>query len=160
MRVGLGYDIHRFKRGRKLFLGGVQIPHASGLLGHSDADIVLHALCDALLGAAGESDIGVHFPPSDPIYKDVPSIRLLDKVKSILDKKGFKVGNADVMIILEEPKIARFIPDMKANIARSLGIPQADIAIKATTPEGLGPIGAKKGAAAYAVALIENKRRS
>ncbi|MFA5038381.1 MAG: 2-C-methyl-D-erythritol 2,4-cyclodiphosphate synthase [Candidatus Omnitrophota bacterium] len=157
MRIGLGYDIHRFASGRRLFLGGVEIPHPRGLIGHSDADIILHALCDALLGAMGEADIGVHFPSSDPAFKDAPGLKLLEQVKGLLQGAGFRVVNADVMVILEEPKIAPYIPEMKKRISACLGIPVSDIAIKATTQEGLGSIGAKEGAAAHAVALIEKK---
>lgn len=154
-RVGIGYDIHRLVPGRRLFLGGAQVPYASGFLGHSDGDIVLHALCDALLGAMGERDIGTHFPPGDPAFKDISSIRLLEKVRKMMDVKGWKTVNADVMIVLEEPKVSSFVPAMKEGISRVLGIGLQDISIKATTPEGLGPIGAKEAGAAHAVVLIE-----
>ncbi|MCU0373612.1 MAG: 2-C-methyl-D-erythritol 2,4-cyclodiphosphate synthase [Ignavibacteria bacterium] len=151
-RVGYGYDVHRFSEGRKLMLGGVEIPYEKGLLGHSDADVLLHAICDALLGAAGFEDIGHQFPNTDPAYKDIPSILLLEKVCALLSGAGWKTGNVDSMIQLEEPKIYKHIPEMKNRISGVLGC--ENISIKATTAEGLGFIGSKKGCSASASVLI------
>lgn len=157
-RVGIGYDIHRFAPGKKLFLGGVRIPFCRGLLGHSDADVVLHALCDALLGAMGAGDIGMHFPPRDPAYCNISSLKLLERVVRLLERRCFAVRNADVMVILEKPKIAPFVAEMKTRIGAVLGMKTGDISIKATTHEGVGEIGAGKAAAAYAVVLIAKKK--
>ncbi|OIO36519.1 MAG: 2-C-methyl-D-erythritol 2,4-cyclodiphosphate synthase [Candidatus Omnitrophica bacterium CG1_02_44_16] len=154
-RIGIGYDIHRFAPNRKLILGGVHIPFSRGLLGHSDADVILHAVCDALLGAMGEDDIGKYFPDSNRRYKDISSSVILKKVASILRGKSYKVVNVDVMLLLERPKISFFKPEMKVNIAKILKITQDAVSVKATSHEGVGAIGKGQAAAAYAVVLIE-----
>lgn len=151
-RIGYGYDVHRFAKGRMLVLGGVEIPHVEGLEGHSDADVLLHAICDALLGAAGFEDIGHQFPNTDAKYKDISSLLLLEKVHSLLSEKGWKAVNVDCMVLLEEPKIYKHIPEMKKNISRVLKC--ENISIKATTSEGLGFIGNGEGCSANAVVLI------
>ena len=143
------------KKGRTLVIGGVAIEHDAGLDGHSDADVLVHAIMDALLGAAGLEDIGVYFPNNDPNYKNASSIILLDKVGKIIEKSGFKIINIDSVLIMEEPKISGYTVNMKNNIAAALGISVSCIGIKATTNEGLGFCGRKEGAAAYSVALIE-----
>jgi 2-C-methyl-D-erythritol 2,4-cyclodiphosphate synthase len=158
LRVGIGYDIHRFAPGRKLFLGGVHIPFTSGLLGHSDADVVIHAVSDALLGALGEDDIGKHFPDSSSRYKDISGSAILKKIAAMLLKKSYKVVNIDVMLILERPKISLFKAKMKTNIAGILKVTQDAVSVKATTHEGVGAIGRGQAAAAYAVALIQKRR--
>jgi len=157
-RTGIGYDIHRFASKRKLMLGGVEIPFAKGLQGHSDADVVLHALCDALLGAMGAGDIGLHFPPGDPATCNISSLKLLGEVARSLRRRHFTVSNADVMVILEKPKIAPFVADMKEKIGAVLGVSSESISIKATTHEGVGEIGRGRAAAAYAVVLIGKTR--
>ena len=151
-RIGFGYDVHRFSTSRKLFLGGVEIPHIHGLEGHSDADVLLHAICDSLLGAAGFRDIGNQFPNTDSKYKNISSLVLLSDSFALLKKDGWNVSNIDCVIILEEPKVNRYIDDMKKNI--SLIIKTDCISIKATTSEGIGFLGRKEGCAAYATALI------
>lgn len=151
-RIGFGYDVHRFSTSRKLFLGGVEIPHTHGLEGHSDADVLLHAICDSLLGAAGFRDIGNQFPNTDSKYKNISSLVLLSDSFALLNKDGWNVSNIDCVIILEEPKVNRYIDDMKKNI--SLIIKTDCISIKATTSEGIGFLGRKEGCAAYATALI------
>lgn len=151
-RVGFGYDVHQFSDGRKLILGGVEIPHDKGLSGHSDADVLLHSLCDALLGAAGFQDIGHQFPNTDPEFKDISSLILLEKTMNLIEKDGWKIANTDSMILLEEPKIYPHISGMKTNISKI--IKSEAVSIKATTSEGLGFIGAKQGCAAYSVALL------
>ena len=151
-RIGFGYDVHRFAEGRKLILGGVEIPHSMGLDGHSDADVLLHSLCDAILGAGGFEDIGHQFPNTDPQYKDISSLVLLKESMKLVEGKGWKIGNADVMVILEEPKIYPYVEEMKKNIT---GIINCDtISVKATTNEGLGSIGRGEGCAAYSVVLL------
>ncbi len=157
-RIGIGYDIHRFAPKRRLVLGGVAVPFRKGLLGHSDADVVLHALCDALLGAMGAGDIGRHFPPEDPAYRNISSLRFLEYVARLLKRRHFRVGNADVMVILEKPKIAPFVVQMKTTIGGILGVGSGCISIKATTHEGVGEIGRGHAAAAYAVVLIEKTK--
>ncbi|MCX7832594.1 MAG: 2-C-methyl-D-erythritol 2,4-cyclodiphosphate synthase [Ignavibacteria bacterium] len=152
LRVGFGYDIHKFSANRKLILGGVEIPYKYGLLGHSDADVLLHSICDALLGAAGLKDIGNQFPNTSKKYKNISSLILLEKTYSLLKKKKWKVVNVDSIIILEEPKIMRYISQMKKNI--SLRIDCKNISIKATTSEGLGFIGEKRGCSAYTIVLV------
>jgi 2-C-methyl-D-erythritol 2,4-cyclodiphosphate synthase len=154
MRVGLGYDIHRLVEGRKLILGGVEVPYPKGLDGHSDADIVLHALMDALLGAAGLGDIGRHFPNTDPRYKGISSLLLLKHVTDLLKQHRFGIGNVDIVVILEQPKIAPYVETMKQNISGVLGVTTQQVSIKATTSEGLGFIGAGEGASAHAVASL------
>ncbi len=154
LRVGIGYDFHPFAEGRPLFLGGVQIPHPVGLLGHSDADAAAHAIADALLGAAGLADIGTHFPDTDPRYHNVSSLRLLERVRQMLAEKGFQPVNVDLVIIAEEPQIQPHVPAIKINLARALGLDASDVGVKATTMEGKGVIGRREGIAAQAVALI------
>lgn len=153
-RVGLGIDFHRFAPGRRLVLGGVEIPHALGLLGHSDADVLLHAICDALLGAAALGDIGHHFPPHDPAYKDISSVQLLRRTGDILARAGFQPLQVDATVIAEEPKIAPYRPAITAHIAQALSLSQDCVSVKATTPEEMGALGRKEGIAALAVALI------
>lgn len=155
IRIGQGYDVHRLVESRKLIVGGKEIEHEKGLLGHSDADVLTHAICDALLGAAALGDIGRHFPDSDPEYKGIDSLILLKKVGELLSEKGFKINNIDAIIIAEAPKFAPHIEDMRKNIASSLGIKVEYVGIKATTEEGLGFTGKKEGIAASAVAIIE-----
>lgn len=154
MRIGIGYDIHRCVEGRKLFLGGVEIPFDKGLLGHSDADVLLHAVCDALLGAAGEGDIGTYFPNTDEQYKNISSLVLLEKVAKVLRDKGYHVVNIDVVLIAEAPKIMQYVPEMKKKIAKILSVTFNDIGIKATTQEGVGSIGKGEAICAQAIALI------
>lgn len=153
-RVGQGYDVHRLTEGRALVLGGVTIPWEKGLLGHSDADVLLHALMDALLGAAALGDIGHLFPDSDMRYKDADSRTLLREVRGVLDRNGYTIGNVDMTLIAQRPKIAPYIPQMRANIAADLGLPVDAVSVKATTEEGLGFTGDGSGMAAQAVALI------
>lgn len=157
MRTGIGYDVHRLEVGRRLVLGGVTIEHFSGLEGHSDADVLVHAIMDALLGAAGLSDIGVYFPNADMKYKNISSIILLGMVKETVRDAGYEILNIDSVVILEEPKIFPYIPLMKINISEALEISVDQIGIKATTSEGLGFCGAKEGAAAQSVALLERR---
>lgn len=156
-RIGHGYDVHKFAENRKLILGGVDIPYEKGLLGHSDADVLVHAVCDALLGAAALGDIGKHFPDTDDTYKDADSLKLLEKVCYLLGEKGFSIGNIDATIIAQKPKLASYIDTMRSNIACVCGIDADFINIKATTEEGLGFTGEKLGIAAHSVALINNK---
>lgn len=155
MRIGLGYDIHRLIEGRKLFLGGVEIPYIKGLDGYSDADVLLHAICDAILGAMGKDDIGIHFPNDDPTLKGISSLELLHKVSVLAEKSGFRVMNIDSTLILEEPKLLPFKAKMKKTIASVLGIDEDRINVKATTQEGVGAIGRGEAIAAYAVASVE-----
>ena len=154
MYCGIGYDVHRLKKGRKLVLGGVTIPHTHGLDGHSDADVAVHALMDALLGAAGMPDIGHFFPNTDSTYKNISSILLLKEVMTALKKKKIRISNVDISILAEQPMIYPHIPAMKQNIAAAMKTPVARIGIKATTNEGLGSIGRREGIAAFAVASI------
>jgi 2-C-methyl-D-erythritol 2,4-cyclodiphosphate synthase len=151
-RIGFGYDVHKFSRKRKLILGGVEIPYKAGLEGHSDADVLLHSVCDALLGAAGFKDIGHQFPNTDKKFKDIPSLLLLKETFRLLSGKKWKVKNIDCMLILEEPKIYMYIEEMNNNISGILKT--KNISIKATTSEGLGFVGQKKGCVSYATALI------
>ena len=154
-RIGLGYDIHRLKKGRKLVLGGVVIPFSKGLEGHSDADALLHAVCDALLGAAGLGDIGEHFPNTDPAYKGISSMVLLKNVAALLKKKKFVIGNVDSVVVAQEPRIQPFKDAMQQNISVALGIKRACVCVKATTPEKLGSLGHSEGIACWATALIK-----
>ena len=154
MRIGIGYDVHRLADGRKLILGGVEIPFERGLLGHSDADVLLHAICDALLGAAALGDIGKHFPDSDAAFKDISSLLLLEKVSALLKGKGYKIGNIDATIIAEKPKLAPYIPQMCENIAAACEIATERVSVKATTTEGMGFCGMGEGIAAQASCLI------
>lgn len=156
MHIGMGYDVHRLVSGRPLILGGVEIPHDKGLEGHSDADVLVHAVCDALLGAAGLDDIGAHFPDNDPKYKNISSLTLLGDVFRMLESKGFSVINIDVTILAEAPKLSPFKERMKENIAKTIEIDVKYVNIKATTTEGLGMIGKKEGIGAMSIALIEN----
>lgn len=156
-RFGMGYDVHRLTEGRRLILGGVEIPHALGLLGHSDADVLLHALSDALLGAAALGDIGQHFPDTDPIYEGADSLVLLARVMELLGEKGYVVGNADCTIVAQRPKLKDYLPEMQENIARTLGVTLGEVNVKATTEERLGFTGREEGIAAYAVVGIEKK---
>ncbi len=155
MRIGHGYDVHRLTEGRKLILGGVDIPYEKGLLGHSDADVLLHAIADALLGAAALGDIGRHFPPNDPKYLNADSLIILRDSYSLVQNKGYRVGNIDATIIAERPKLLPHICTMRENIAAALGIDSDCVSVKATTEEGLGFSGSGDGIAAHAVALIE-----
>lgn len=155
IKVGMGYDVHRLVRDRELWLGGVQIPYALGLLGHSDADVLIHAICDALLGAAGLRDIGHHFPDTADEYAGIDSKILLSKVVALLEEKGWHVGNVDATICAERPKINPHIPTMRSVLAPLLHIDEEDVNVKATTTEHLGFVGVEDGMAAYAVALIE-----
>ena len=154
MRIGTGYDVHRLVAGRKLMIGGVDIPFEKGLFGHSDADVLLHAICDAMLGAAGLGDIGRHFPDTAPIYKDISSLMLLEEVRRLLAEAGFRVNNVDATIVAEKPKMAPHIPAMVTNIAEAIKVDRSAINVKATTTEGLGFAGRDEGMAAYAVALV------
>ena len=155
IRVGFGYDVHRLVEGRKLILGGVGIPYEKGLLGHSDADVLTHAVMDALLGAAGLGDIGRHFPDSDDRFLGADSLELLRQVCTMLADKGYRVGNVDVTVIAQRPKLAGFIPAMRENLAAVMGVSPEDVNVKATTEEKLGFTGEGLGIAAHAVALIE-----
>ena len=155
MRIGHGYDVHRLTEGRRLILGGVDIPWEKGLLGHSDADVLTHAVMDALLGAAGLGDIGKHFPDTDPAYKGADSLKLLERVVVLLEERGFAVGNVDATVLAQRPKLAPYIPKMRENLARVMGVDPSRVNVKATTEEGLGFTGSGEGMAAHAVALIE-----
>jgi len=157
MRIGHGYDVHRFKVGRRLVLGGVEIPYTEGLDGHSDADVVTHALMDALLGAAALGDIGMYFPPGDPQYKGADSIELLKRVLELITAADYKIGNVDITIIAQQPKLYNFIPEMQENIAAALRTDIRNVNLKATTEEGLGFTGACLGIAVHAVALLKEK---
>ena len=155
MRIGIGWDIHRLVEGRELKLGGVKLDNDKGLEGHSDADALLHAIIDALLGASGLSDIGSHFPDTDPAYKDVDSLVLLDKTRELVGAKKLKVANIDCIIFAQAPKMAPHIPAMKKSIAETLGLDAAQVNIKAKTTEGLGVVGEGEAIAAQAIALLE-----
>jgi 2-C-methyl-D-erythritol 2,4-cyclodiphosphate synthase len=157
MRIGHGYDVHRLVEGRKLILGGVDVPYERGLLGHSDADVLLHAISDSILGAIGEGDIGRHFPDTDPKYKGADSLKLLEHVMGLADQKGFRLGNLDATIVAQRPKLAPYIPQMRENIGRVAGGEADRINVKATTTEELGFAGRGEGIAAYAVALMIGK---
>ncbi|MBQ7454905.1 MAG: 2-C-methyl-D-erythritol 2,4-cyclodiphosphate synthase, partial [Clostridia bacterium] len=154
LRVGHGYDAHRLVEGRKLILGGVDIPYEKGLLGHSDADVLLHAIMDALLGAAALGDIGKHFPPSDASYKDISSVQLLEKTAALLTEAGFSVQNVDATVVAQRPKLAPYLTQMRQNIADALKIDVSAISVKATTTEGMGFEGRGEGISAHAVALV------
>ena len=155
MRIGHGYDVHRLVEGRDLILGGVKIPYDKGLLGHSDADVLTHAVMDALLGAAALGDIGKHFPDTDPAYKGADSLKLAEHVAALLANQGYRIGNVDATVIAQAPKLAPHIPFMKQNLARALGCDADQINVKATTEEHLGFTGEGLGIAAHAVCLIE-----
>jgi 2-C-methyl-D-erythritol 2,4-cyclodiphosphate synthase len=156
IRVGLGYDAHPFQEGRKLMLGGVEVPHGLGLAGHSDADVLVHALMDALLGACGERDIGVHFPATDPAYENISSIVLLRRVMDILDGKGFRVVNADCVLVAQEPRLSPYIAGMRDILAETMGLSADRVGVKATTTEGMGFTGRGEGIAALATVLLES----
>ena len=158
MRVGMGYDVHKLTEGRKLILGGVDIPWEKGLLGHSDADVLIHAVMDALLGAAALGDIGKHFPDTDPTYKGISSIKLLVHVADLLRENGYEVGNIDATVIAQKPKMAPHIPQMRRNMAEALGISESKLNIKATTEEGLGFTGRGEGIASQAICLLTVKQ--
>jgi 2-C-methyl-D-erythritol 2,4-cyclodiphosphate synthase len=155
VRVGLGYDAHRLAAGRRLILGGVEIPHAQGLLGHSDADVLAHAIGDALLGAVGAGDLGTHFPDKDPAFKDISSLILLARIMAIVRDRGFAPVNLDATIVAQQPRLAPHIPAMQANLAPILGLAPAEVNIKATTTELMGFAGRGEGMAAYAVVLVK-----
>ena len=155
MRIGHGYDVHRLVPDRRLVLGGVEIPFERGLLGHSDADVLTHAVMDALLGAAALGDIGQHFPDHDPAYAGADSLVLLDQVTVLLAEWGWRVGNVDATVIAQRPKLASYIPQMRANLARRMGVELEQVNVKATTEEGLGFTGGGEGIAAHAVVLLE-----
>lgn len=155
MRVGMGYDVHKLVENRKLILGGVEIPYEMGLLGHSDADVLVHAIMDALLGAAALGDIGTHFPDTDPAYAGADSIELLKQVKQLLEENIFLIGNIDATVIAQRPKLAPYISQMRERIAGALGLPVSRVNIKATTEEGLGFTGTGQGISAQAICALE-----
>ena len=157
MRIGHGYDVHRLTAGRRLILGGVEIPWELGLLGHSDADVLTHAVMDALLGAAALGDIGQHFPDTDPAYEGADSLELLRHVTGILSQSGYRIGNVDATVLAQRPKLAPHIPAMREKLAAAMGTETSRVSVKATTEVGLGFTGAGEGIAAHAVALIETK---
>ena len=154
MRVGFGYDVHAFAEGRELWLGGIRIEHPYGLMGHSDADVLIHAMCDALLGAANLNDIGFHFPDTEDTFKDMSSIFILRHTMHLVQCAGYRFGNIDATIVAEQPKLLPYIPEMKRTLAEAMEVSINDISIKATTTEKLGFTGRKEGIAAYAVALL------
>ncbi len=156
MRIGIGYDVHRFVKGRPLILGGVEIPYDLGLQGHSDADVLTHAIMDALLGALALGDIGMHFPDTDEAYRGADSLKLLGHVGRLLEEKGWQVGNIDSVIMAQEPKLMKYIPQMRQHIADALGIPMADVSVKATTEEGLGFTGRLEGIRSEAAVLLRS----
>ena len=157
MKIGFGYDIHPLRKGKSLILGGVKIEYDKGLEGHSDADVVIHALMDALLGASGEGDIGVHFPDNEPKWKGISSLVLLDQIRQLIESKKYKINNIDITIISEKPKLLPYYPYMKQNIARVLKLDSDNINIKASTNEGIGIIGKGEGIASFCVALLEER---
>ncbi len=154
IRVGLGFDVHQMVEGRELWLGGIRLEHEKGLLGHSDADVLIHAVMDALLGAAALGDIGKHFPDTDPACKGIPSVKLLAHVAGLLREHGYEVGNIDATIIAQKPKMAPHIPQMRKNMAEALGITESKINVKATTEEGLGFTGSGEGISSQAICLL------
>lgn len=155
MRIGLGFDAHRLVTGRPLILGGVTIPYHLGLLGHSDADVLTHAIGDALLGAVGAGDLGSHFPDKDPAYKDISSLILLEKIMKLVQERGFRPVNVDATVVAEAPRLGPHVPEMKAKLAPILGLAPEEVNVKATTTEHLGFTGRGEGIAAYAVVLVE-----
>ncbi len=159
MRVGFGYDVHPLVSGRKLILGGVEVPYERGLAGHSDADVLVHAICDSLLGALGAGDIGHHFPNDDPRFQGISSLLLLKEVGVLIAQSKYLVANLDATVIIEEPKIFPYTQQMRENISQALGISWTQVNVKATTAEGLGFVGEKKGIAAYAVALLASSSK-
>ena len=159
MRVGIGYDVHPLVEGRRLVLGGVAIAHPRGLAGHSDADALTHAIIDALLGAAGQGDIGQHFPPTDDAYRDISSLVLLRRAVEKLAQLGYSIVNIDSTVIAQEPRLAPHLGAMQAHIAETMGLETARVSVKATSPEGIGALGANAGIAAMAIALIEENEQ-
>jgi len=157
MRIGFGFDVHRLSEGYDLWLGGVKIPHTKGAVGHSDADVLLHAICDAMLGALALGDIGKHFPDTDAKYKGIDSKLLLARVITLIDEQGYKVGNIDATLCLEKPKIMPYVDEMRKTIAAICKVEVSDISVKATTNEKLGYVGSEEGVNAYAVALMLKK---
>jgi 2-C-methyl-D-erythritol 2,4-cyclodiphosphate synthase len=158
MRVGIGYDIHRLAKGRRLVLGGVEISHDRGLEGHSDADVVLHAVSDAILGAAGLGDIGTHFPDTDARFKDISSMTLLEKVCALALEGGYRIGNIDVVVVAEKPVLGPYVAKMKESISETLRTGTVAVSIKATTNEGVGPVGRGEAIASFAVATLEEEK--
>ena len=158
MRIGQGYDVHRLAEGRKLILGGVEVPYEKGLLGHSDADVLVHAVMDALLGAAALGDIGQHFPDTDPAYEGISSIELLKKVGLLLEQEGYVIENIDATIIAQRPKLAAYRPEMAQNIEKALKLEEGRVSVKATTEEGLGFTGTGEGISAQAIALLTSMK--
>lgn len=156
IKVGIGFDSHRFVENRKLIIGGVEIDHELGLEGHSDADVLAHAICDALLGALGEGDIGTYFPDSEPKYKNISSLKLLNSIAQKITENKFSIGNIDSVIVCEEPKLSQYIDEMKEKISKALTTSKENIGIKATTNEKMGHLGRKEGIAAHAIALIKS----
>lgn len=157
MRVGMGYDVHKLVEGRDLILGGVHVPYEKGLLGHSDADVLLHAISDALLGAAALGDIGRHFPDTDPAFHNADSMKLLEEVVRLIEEEGYKVGNVDATVIAQKPKLMNFIPEMRENISKVLGVTSGQVNVKATTEEHLGFTGEGLGISAQAVCLLTER---
>ena len=155
MRIGLGYDIHRLVSGRKLLLGGVEIPSALGEEGHSDGDVLIHAVIDALLGAAAQGDIGTHFPPENPEFKDISSRVLLSRVLDLLRERGRRVGNVDTTVVLQSPRLTAHMPSIRKTLAGDIGIEEENVSVKAKTREGIGDVGGGRAVEAYAVVLIE-----
>lgn len=156
-RIGIGYDIHRLVEGRKLFLGGVEIPYIKGLFGHSDGDALLHAVCDALLGAAAEGDIGEHFPDTDPKYHNISSAELLKSTIELIKDKGFKINNLDTVVIAQEPRISPFKKQIRQSLSRIIGVKEDYLNLKAKTSEGLGEIGSKEAIACYAAVMLSKE---
>jgi len=157
LRIGNGYDVHQLAEGRKLILGGVEIPSEKGLLGHSDADVLLHAICDALLGALALGDIGRHFPNNDPAYKNIDSKILLEKVYELVNTEGYEINNIDAVVVLESPKLSGYVPEMRKSIAKILNCDGEQVSIKATTSESIGFAGREEGAAAFSTVLLIQK---
>ncbi len=157
IRVGIGYDVHSFALNRPLVLGGMEIPHSRGLAGHSDADVLVHAVCDALLGALGAGDLGVHFPDSDPAYKGASSLFLLGQVVHLVQKEGYAIQNVDTVIVADEPKLGPYKAEMRSNLAKILSLPEAGVNIKATSQEGLGFVGRREGISAQAICSLVKK---
>ena len=155
LRIGFGYDVHRLEKGIPFWLGGVEIPHSHGASGHSDADVLIHAICDAMLGAAAQGDLGTHFPDTDPQYKGISSMILLGKCMDLLRSRGYEIGNIDSTVCLETPKIKPYTGSMRKEIARVLDIKESQVSVKATTEEGLGFTGREEGVSAYAVVLLK-----
>ncbi len=155
MRAGIGYDVHRLVEGRRLILGGVEIPYSKGLDAHSDGDVIAHAIGDAILGASGLGDLGVYFPPNDPRYEGISSMVILKEIKEMVERRKFKIDYIDVMLVLEEPKVSAYISKMKEEISRALSLDSSRVSVKATTNEGMGFVGRKEGVGAMAVCLLK-----